>query len=542
MVVVKSSTTGKITAKRIQFTRRTECSTILTLSVNMDRKDNERPQPIKIAQLLAQSENSKIAPKNSGRCRFIISSIIYIHKIICFSVHKKIQPERLGTLSSIKNTEISGKPYGTSTCIKSVHFDKRVRRNLNFNEIVDSSTKRKNENTNKSISNKDKSIYEKDKKAVKKKSMLLPPNSIKNKYLKEETSCPKISKIPRKVDETNADSAVKEESKIIKMNSASSLHDESIGINVLPTVSPERIKTAKFLVPSQYKTPQQVTMNEDQLLTQNSSMHQKFTPNESNLQSKICTELREEDDCIEKLCNNLQDAQLAIAGNDTNAESGLSEMIYVNKDKIIRLEHDLKDLLNETEKNVLRLKSTLTCVTRLLSVNAEKIMLPNVDIKRGSRLMVEEGVEVETCKLKQCAEEKLKMPITDIPKITIADTELQDKENDKENIECINRRISDISFMELENQLNITHAKPAEEYSVQLKTPTVSKYKQKRSLREYMALKSSVSFLETPDGKKLRSLCQINDIDKFNLNATYISNKLLTDLNNLYSDSPESTL
>ncbi|CAK9813240.1 hypothetical protein ANTQUA_LOCUS7548 [Anthophora quadrimaculata] len=522
MVVVKSSTTGKITAKRIQFTRRTECSTILTLSVNMDRKDNERPQPIKIAQLLAQSENSKIAPKNS--------------------VHKKIQPERLGTLSSIKNTEISGKPYGTSTCIKSVHFDKRVRRNLNFNEIVDSSTKRKNENTNKSISNKDKSIYEKDKKAVKKKSMLLPPNSIKNKYLKEETSCPKISKIPRKVDETNADSAVKEESKIIKMNSASSLHDESIGINVLPTVSPERIKTAKFLVPSQYKTPQQVTMNEDQLLTQNSSMHQKFTPNESNLQSKICTELREEDDCIEKLCNNLQDAQLAIAGNDTNAESGLSEMIYVNKDKIIRLEHDLKDLLNETEKNVLRLKSTLTCVTRLLSVNAEKIMLPNVDIKRGSRLMVEEGVEVETCKLKQCAEEKLKMPITDIPKITIADTELQDKENDKENIECINRRISDISFMELENQLNITHAKPAEEYSVQLKTPTVSKYKQKRSLREYMALKSSVSFLETPDGKKLRSLCQINDIDKFNLNATYISNKLLTDLNNLYSDSPESTL
>ncbi|CAK9808965.1 hypothetical protein ANTPLA_LOCUS5977 [Anthophora plagiata] len=487
----------------------------------MDRKDNERPQPIKIAQLLAQSENSKVVHKNS--------------------VHKKIQPERLGTLSSIKNTEINRKVYETSTCIKSVYSDKRVRRNLNFNEIVGSSTKSKNENTTKSISNKDQSIYEKDIKVVKKKSMLLPPNSIKNKYLKEETSCPKISKIPKKVDEISVDSAVEKESKIIKMNSALSLHDESIGINVLPTVSPDRIKTAKFLVPSQYTTPRQRTMNENQLLTQNSSMHQKFIPNESNLKSKICTKSRDEDNCIDNLCNNLQDTQLAVTGNDTNAENGLSEMIYVNKDTIIRLEHDLKDLLNATEENVLRLKSTLTCVTRLLSVNAEKMILPNANIKRRSRPMVEEEFEVETCKLKQRAEEKLKMPITDVPKITITDIELQDEEDDKENIECINRRISDISFMELENQLNITHAKPAEEYSVRLKTPTISKYKQKRSLREYMALKSSVSFLETPDGKKFRSLCRINNIDKFDLNATYISNKLLTDLNNLYSDSPEST-
>ncbi|KOC66664.1 hypothetical protein WH47_00873 [Habropoda laboriosa] len=283
-------------------------------------------------------------------------------------------------------------------------------------------------------------------------------------------------------------------------------------------------------------------------------MQQKFIPKEPNLKSKICTMSREENDCIQNLCNNLQDTQLMAVENDMNTEHGLSEMIYLNKDTIIRLKHDLKDLLEQTEKNVLRIRSTLTCVTRLLSINDKKTTPSNVDIKedhstlkKENHTMVDKEVQVETCRKSiHCAEEKLKMPITEI---IVTDTEIidkskltQDTENDKENIKYENTRISDVSFMELENQLNITHAKPAEEYSIQLKTPIIPKYKQKRPLREYMALKSSVSFLETPDGKKFRSLCQINDINKSDLNATYISNKLLTDLNNLYSDSPESSL
>lgn len=247
------------------------------------------------------------------------------------------------------------------------------------------------------------------------------------------------------------------------------------------------------------------------------------------------------------------------SGTNMNVEYESSEIICINKDKIIHLECELKDLLKkaeknmiklkstleETEENVNKLKSTLAFVTRLLYTNDKEITLSNIELKEEN-IMTNKEIKLKTCcKSIQYAEEQLKTPILHISQITEFSNKNNSIQNDenKENNKDWNIRSdieTDRSFLELENQLNIMHAKPIHDYSIQPNTPIITKYKQKRSFREYMALKSSINFLETPDGKKFKSLCQMDDVDKSVLNVTYISNKLLTDLHTLYSESPDS--
>ncbi|OAD54418.1 hypothetical protein WN48_07782, partial [Eufriesea mexicana] len=312
--------------------------------------------------------------------------------------------------------------------------------------------------------------------------------------------------------------------------------------------------TPQSLISSEGKSSQQIIIhNEDQIFTQNNAVHERLIPNKNSLKSDVSVILEEADD-VQNLCNDFQDSKLVISENDMNIEHKSSKMIYINKDNIICLERNLKNLLKEIERNRMKLKSTLTHVTRLLSINSEENALCNIELEKEN-IMIDKEVQVEICcKSTQYSEEQLKTPIiiaTQNPQITEQNVEIlnkstlnQDDENKKNNRNENTTRMSDVmtdgSFLELENQLNINYARATQKYSIQPKIPKITKYKQKQSFREYMALKSNISFLETPDGKKFRSLCQIDNTDKSVLNITYISNKLLTDLDNLYSESPES--
>ena len=374
----------------------------------------------------------------------------------------------------------------------------------------------------------------------KKKSLLIPPNTIRKRHLQE---CKQIIRQPlsmtlKKVDEINIDS--KNENKItgeslkVNINSAVLIESEQKCNDQKTVSSSDHLKskfignpaqhsetlyvTPKISSLSTYKSPQQIN-NEDEVFIQNNSIHEKFTPNKNTSKSNIFSKSKETD-CIQNLCNNLQDTMLVAS---ENMEHKSSELICISKDKIICLERDLKDLLTKTEENVIKIRSMLTHIVGLF----DKEITSNIQLRKSNNTMINKEVQVETCcKSAQYSEKKVSQ---------IMVTKVDNKENNGDrSMKRVSDNTVDESFLELENQLNIIHAKPMQN-DFQLKTPKITKKCKQKPLKEYMALKSNMNFLETPDGKKFRSLCQIDNLDKSDLNVAYISNKLLTDLQNLYS-------
>ncbi|CAL7951182.1 unnamed protein product [Xylocopa violacea] len=516
MLPVKYNSAPKSELKCSQLTRLTECPSTCSKALpnSTKKKDYERPQPVKIAQLIKQSKNLKSAQKSTGR--------------------KKILPEKLGSTRSTKKERVCVSNQPTCT-------NNRVRRVLNFNETSANTLENNNETENQ-LKIKDKYvanvlIHDKVSKPVKKKSLLVAPNAIKNKHLQkcnEKISWySKMPEVTKEMDETNTDCIIEKKNEITNETVRSSSYLKSTSRAM-----------QQFVPSSQCKTHQQVRVNnKDQLFIR------------SNVKSKTFMKSIKEDDYVQNLCNDLQNSKLVASANDTHVKRRLPEMICVSKDQIVQLECNLKDLLKETEKNVIKLKSSLTFIASLLVVNDQEVAHNiNDDSEKENNTMIDKEVQVEICcKSFQCSSgEKFKTPITNVPHITVQNTELlnenvltQNDEDNKENVEDLNissmsDTATDGSFLELENQLNIMHTKPTENNSIQPKLPMVIRHKQKRSLREYMALKSNISFLLTPDTKKFKSLCQIDDTDKSMFSVKSISNKLLRDLHNLYSDSPDS--
>lgn len=456
----------------------------------------------------------------------------------------------------------------TSTYIQS--SKKSARRILNFSAI---STNTKDNNEDKNQLNKiviNEQFHKKISKPIR-KSSLIPPNTIKDKFIQNYSE--KISKNSqifktlKKTNEVNVEPANKiiTDSSNININSINngevneekniqfSDYSRSKFSDINVQQHEALLVTPKSPIFSNYESSQQVITNNNEFEKNSMSPNKNVSKYNISIKSPL-----KKDDCIQNLCNCIQDIKLLASETNVNMEYESSEIICINKDKIIHLECELKDLLKkteknmiklkstleETEKNVIKLKSTLAFVTRLLCTNDKEITLSNIELKENT--MTNKEIELKTCcKSIQYAEEQLKTPILHISQVTEFSNKNNSIQNDenKENNKDWNIRSdieTDRSFLELENQLNIMHVKPNHDYSIQPNTPIITKYKQKRSFREYMALKSSINFLETPDGKKFKSLCQMDDIDKSVLNVTYISNKLLTDLHTLYSESPDS--
>ncbi|XP_044585156.1 putative uncharacterized protein DDB_G0289963 [Cotesia glomerata] len=100
------------------------------------------------------------------------------------------------------------------------------------------------------------------------------------------------------------------------------------------------------------------------------------------------------------------------------------------------------------------------------------------------------------------------------------------------------------SFVSLENELNIVHS-TTKSFSAPI-TPKndnrIIKSKSARPLREYMAMKASMTFLETPDASGFRRAINYGDdtpARNKSLRRT-ISTKILNELEDLYNDSEEA--
>ncbi|XP_054011955.1 metacaspase-2-like [Hylaeus anthracinus] len=487
----KSNSAGKSQVKQSQSIRRTDYYTCSKLTeTDTHKNDYERTQPIKIAQLLRKEENLKTTHKDS--------------------VRKRAQPERLGPLSSVKNKKINKESDGINANGQSTCFDKHVRRNLNFNENTENNIQENNEIKNKPKKYARNNSTCKNVTSMSRNSLLLPPNTIKYKYLHRRTTV------------TTKCSKIDEESK-----------------EVVPSV---KLSDARIF-PSMQKENQRMEVNSSLSLNNKS-------PGKDNNPTQF--------ECIESLSNDLQGTTLVEPKNDINNRCTLSEIIHVDRSMLIHLECELNNLLRTEEDKISKIKSTLTCIQKLLFVNNEKDVKCNVSTEQNCSepeevpiIMLNKEVQVGICcKLMQNSKENLEVPPLHVPEDYIHEVkplsanELnKNNENNKENHEITNEingtnKVDD-SFLDLENQFNTIYGKLTQDHSTQPKTPTITNCKQQRSLREYMTLKSSMNFLETPDGKRFCSLYQKKNIDTSNLSKSYISNKLLNDIQNLCSDSPE---
>ncbi|XP_076234972.1 uncharacterized protein LOC143179559 [Calliopsis andreniformis] len=509
IMFMKSSSTGKSKSKEPQSRLLTEHSPHSRLmSKSSSKKNYARPQPIKIAQLLYEAENLKKIQKDS--------------------VRKKILPEKLGRPSTVKSSRINEKQNGISS--QGICINKCVRRNLNFNDSA-INMKDTNENEKKSSQHTvNHSTHTKVSESTQRRSLLLPPNTIKDKHLQKHTNeTSKYSKLPqlskksisnnRKTD-MHVYSAIQEDSKEMEEN-VTPLLSNNLPEKSNPSESKhiEVPKTCDTIAAPNYTSSHSTDVikfpsecsdypNDDYMPTE--SLHKDmFILTEVNSEKETFAELKDENKLVEDIPNDFQNTKLMERENNTNARCISSQTICVDIDEIICLESDLKNLLSVTEENAFKIRSTLTCITRLLSSN--KIMQ---DQYSKENVVVNKEVQVGESKLMQQMEESL-----------LANKLPQDDEN-KENNKSINvKHISDVPKITIQNGY------------IEQKTPIMNK--KGRSLREYMALKSCMKFLETPDGKKLKSLYR-KEPESTPISSRYISNKLLTNLHNLYSDTPDS--
>ncbi|XP_076166120.1 uncharacterized protein LOC143146038 [Ptiloglossa arizonensis] len=546
MMYVKSSSTGKSKTKQTQSIRMTQYSTCPRLMQNnVQKKDCERSQPIRVAQLLMEEETLKKVQKDS--------------------VRKRAQPEKLGPLSNTKNSRVNNQSGEINMYNQFVCSEKHVRRNLNFNQIQ-SAVLENNENRNKlnKFTN-DEPISKEVLAKMNRKSLLLPPNTIKHKHLqkfiKEGSKHSKVSKVSTGNILTDKRSdiyfTVQEENQNLEVNKSLLLNTE-LPVKNNNSVQLVSLKTSNGCeISNIFDHSNLNVINKDQLYTQDNLICDIWTPNKINSKNEVSIKPQDQDECIKNLCNNLPDTNQMVSKIDNNVSHTSSEIICVDRNKLIDLEHELISLLSTTEKNISKIKSTLTCVKKLLSVNNEEVIKSNIYIEqdyselgKAHNVMLDKEVQVKICcksvdksdkNLEATVLHVLQSNVNDVKQITRGSSN-QNNDINKENHETMTEKrmsnCSDESFLNLENQFNITNGKFTQEQCIQQKTPMITKYKQQRSHREYTTLKSSMNFLETPDGKRFRSLCQQSNIDTSILSRAYISNKVLADIQNLYSDSP----
>lgn len=493
---------------------------------------------------------------------------------------KLSQPERLtpyGKRGSCKKnpTVTLTKPERLTPYLKSAqksckkdtflqHDTTNARRNLNF--YVNNSPKRKKT------------------KLHDRRSFLLPPNTIKETYIKERQStfilpqCQTLAttskiKSPRSSDETcssstknvcfniiheksNATPVVQhtllripdtiDESGVLSIACSSPAcaprnknvqkklnSDKDFCITVC--VSPKITNSLQFSESNANKVTKEGITKETYLVNEIEKFARTVNNQEENAHSSRMIKMTT-DGCVLSPCNN----------------NGPDELVTLRKTDLTALELKLASLIGRLKEDLSELTAFANTISKInaaseLNDKDEKkkrkttenlnaiIEIPERD---NNNLEMQVGLEInkenENSNNIKCSENDIKF------KTRRRSARLMAK-----SLNNLCNSNSNDSFVNLENELNITHANSNVKYTPvkNCKYPDVTKYKKinGKPMKEYLALKSRMSCLLTPKTPKSYSSSNLGHICHENGNAkASISNKLFSELNNLYADSPDS--
>lgn len=234
---------------------------------------------------------------------------------------------------------------------------------------------------------------------------------------------------------------------------------------------------------------------------------------------------------------------------DTN---GSDQFVTLRKTDFTALEHKLTRLIDRLKEDL----SELTAVANTISKINAAGELNDKDEKMNQQTTKNLNAIIEVPERDNNPEMQINLEIN------------KENENNSNNIKCLENDITfktrrrsarlmakslnslcdsnpNDSFVNLENELNIIHANSNIKYTPvkSCKHPDVTKYKKIKGkpMKEYLALKSRMSCLLTPKTPRSYNSSNLEHICLENGNAkASISNKLFSELNNLYADSPDS--
>lgn len=278
--------------------------------------------------------------------------------------------------------------------------------------------------------------------------------------------------------------------------------------------------------------------------TKNNAVGKEISKSSINVEENKCLSTYQ---MINQLCVNLKHG-----AND-------DEYITFNKTELTVLASKLKHDMHILEEDIIpNMRSMFTIITDRLSVTNKETDIDNKIMEQKTENLNDNIKIINNVKTKPlCAINNINTEDSNIPKevyktpdtnlMKFVETDVCGKNNSKIQSSCQIDLTSESnkendSFVNLENNLDITNIKSSTTIiSLTKCTPVLNKYKDKtvgRPLKEYMALKSRMSCLLTPNINRFNCSQSKND----NLHSetgdakASLSGKILAELYNLYED------
>lgn len=524
--------TGKLNISSnecIKLSRNTSWSEI---SSTYKIKERSKYQPIRIRQLPDSKSICQSAFKREPERLGVNTKDKKVELIPSSNVKEKSQQKNFMKMNlHDKNIQSSSKSNKKEMSFNLNKCNRKIRRNLNLNFVSPKKQMEKNTSTavpevqenNKSICSNSKNYYRS------KKSFLLPPNSIKSKYLKEQ--CSKV--IPPTITFTKNDTITN-----LDVSEASkNLHIKNPNVQICSSIQNTHGNLQTEVNLKSQKRLQYDCESKRNTLHKSIDYEVPLFGDKSEFIRKNITSIdNKSTDNLQSISNELNNIILTkgseVSVNDDITDFSRKDYLYVDKNTIVSLKSTLEDMLKVFQDNALKIDLLLKHINKLFHVNTDSIeeQVHTVDsndemIKKTLKLNLEEKItEDDNIDTASSISKKNKINVN-MEKLV----ELNEEE--KENI-----------FKNLEFQsdhTNIDHTKSLQlsPQVLQITIPNDTEMGES-ALQDYINLKESLNFLETPLGKKFQPHIQKNQnvIPNIPKDKSYLSSKIFTELQNLYGE------
>lgn len=424
-----------------------------------------------------------------------------------------------------------------------IRCDRKVRRNLNLNFVSPKQKKEKNISTVlPKVQEENKSICSNSSNYRNSKSCLLPPNFIKSMYLKQRYSkvMPSSSVSIKNDMITNLDMLEDSNNLHIKdpnvqiCSFIQSTHDNS-----QTEINLKLQKLLQYDCESKINTLHNSIDNEEPLSCDESVFIRKnITSIDNKIQKEEHCNINRSNSSINKSTDNLKDScnelkniilteGSEVSINDNTVGFSKKDHLYVDRSAIVSLKSSLEDLLNIFQDNALKTDSLLKRINKILCVNIDSMeeQVHTVDSNgkkiRETLQMYNEG-KAEDNNI-NIVSSKLKKNNNNIRTEAPVELNGEEKEND--------------IYKNLEFQFEHNKSLQLSPQFLQIAIPNYAKFGES-ALQDYINLKSSLNFLETPSNKKIKPHIQKNRniVPNIPKDKSYLSTKILTELQNLYDE------
>ncbi|XP_043505324.1 uncharacterized protein MAL13P1.304-like isoform X2 [Polistes fuscatus] len=485
-------------------------------------KERSKYQPVRIRQLPDSKSIYQSARKREPERLGVISKDKKVELIPSSNVKEKSQQKNLMKMSlHDKNIQSNSKSNKKEMSFNLNKCNRKIRRNLNFNFVSPKKQMDKNTSTALPEVQENKSICSNSKNYRHTKSFLLPPNFIKN-----------VSEASKNLHIKNPNMQI--------CSSIQNTHDNS-----QTEVNLKSQKRLKYDCESKRNTLHKSIDNEVPLFCDKSEFIRKnITSIDNKIQKQEQYNINRSNFSMNKSTDNLQNISnelnniiltkgSKVSVNDDITDFSRKDYLYVDKNTIVSLKSTLEDMLKVFQDNALKIDLLLKHINKLFHVNT--------DLVEEQIHIVDSNDEMIKKTLKLNLEEK----ITEDNNIdTVSSISKKNNNNNakmEESIE-LNEEEKENIFKNLEFQsdhTNIDHTKSLQ-LSPQVLQITIPNYTEvgESALQDYINLKASLNFLETPLSKKFQPRIQKNQnvIPNIPKDKSYLSTKIFTELQNLYGE------